>query len=158
MTPVDRTSPADHDTIAAAVIEIATQPDPDGADGITFDASSVRTRTIREEGLYAGVRVMFAAELATARIKVSLDINFGDPVTLGPRPVQSPSVRPGSAPVTVLGYPLETVLAAKICTAIALGDANSRMKDYADIWTLTGRHAFERQAVSQALVVSSGSS
>ncbi|WP_432492590.1 nucleotidyl transferase AbiEii/AbiGii toxin family protein [Kineococcus auxinigenes] len=133
MTPVDRTSPADHDTIAAAVVGIATQPDPDGADGITFEASSVRTRTIREEGLYAGVRVTFTAELATAQIKVSLDINFGDPVTPGPRLVQLPSVRPGSAPVTVLDYSLEAVFAEKICTAIVLGDANSRMKDYADI-------------------------
>lgn len=146
--------PMDHATIAAVVKKIATLSDPDGgdADGITFDTDSLTTRTIREEGLYAGVRVTFVARLATARIKVSLDVNIGDPVIPAPQQVLLPSVRPGTPPITILGYPLETVLAEKITTAIALGDANTRMKDYADVWTLTGRHAFDGRTVRAALV------
>lgn len=54
--------------------------------------------------------------------------------------------------MAVLGYPLETVLAEKIATAISLGDTNTRMKDYADIWTLTGRHDFAHHAVRDALL------
>ena len=38
-------------------------------------------------------------------------------------------------PVRVLGYPIETVLAEKITTAIGLGPANTRVRDYADIYT-----------------------
>lgn len=37
------------------------------------------------------------------------------------------------------GYPVETVIAEKACTAVQLGQANTRVRDYADIYTLIGR-------------------
>ena len=40
----------------------------------------------------------------------------------------------------VLGYPIETVLAERLATAIVLGAANTRVRDYADVSALTGRH------------------
>ena len=42
------------------------------------------TRSIRDEAAYAGVRITMQASLASAAIKFSLDVHFGDPVT--PRP------------------------------------------------------------------------
>ena len=107
--------------------------------------------TIREEGLYAGLRVTFVARLATARIKVSLDVNVGDPVTPAPQQVLLPSVRPGTPPITILGYPLETVLAESPPRSRSVMPT-PRMKDYADVWTLTGRHSFDRRTVHAALV------
>jgi len=53
--------------------------------------------------------------------------------------------------VTILGYPLATVLAEKLCTAVDLGAGNSRVRDYADIWTLTGRHDLTAEELHQAL-------
>jgi hypothetical protein len=53
--------------------------------------------------------------------------------------------------VRVLGYPIETVLAEKLATAIMLGAANTRVRDYADIYTLTGRHDLIHGAVRAAL-------
>jgi hypothetical protein len=47
-----------------------------------------------------------------------------------------PPLRPNLEPVGVLGYPIETVLAEKLTTAIALGPANTRVRDYADIYML----------------------
>ena len=38
------------------------------------------------------------------------------------------------------GYPLETVLAEKLTTMLALGDLNTRDRDWADVWRLTGKH------------------
>lgn len=81
--------PSDHASIAAIVRQIASLPDPDSGlggdqDGVTFVADSLTIRTIREEGAYTGVRVALTAQLATASVKVSLDINFGDPVTPTP--------------------------------------------------------------------------
>ncbi|PWJ52831.1 Nucleotidyl transferase AbiEii toxin, Type IV TA system [Quadrisphaera granulorum] len=136
------------------VAAIAALPDPDGEglDGISFDTASLKTRRIREEGLYAGVRVTLDAQLATAPLKVCLDVNTGDPITPGPQRVRLPSVRPGSPAVSVLGYPLETVLAEKLATAIELGEVNTRMKDYADVWTLTGRRSFTHATVRTALI------
>ena len=51
----------------------------------------------------------------------------------------------------VLSYPLATVLAEKLTTAIQLGAANTRIRDYADIWTLTGLHDLDATVLRAAL-------
>lgn len=79
-----------------------------------------------------------------------LDINFGDPVIPEPRVIHLPSLRPSLPPVSVLGYPIETVLAEKLCTAIALGAANTRIRDYADVYTLISRHPVRFEALKRA--------
>jgi len=62
-----------------------------------------------------------------------------------------PSLRPDTAPMQVLGYPIETVLAEKLATAIMLGAVNTRVRDYADVNTLTGHHDLTHGAVRAAL-------
>lgn len=89
--------------------------------------------------------------VGSARVKLRLDVNFGDPVTPPPQPVTLPSQRPGGPDVVVLGYPVETVLAEKLSTAIALGEANTRVRDYADVYALIGRGDPDRDAVRTAL-------
>jgi hypothetical protein len=61
-----------------------------------------------------------------------------------------PPLRSALEPVRVLGYPIETILAEKLSTA--LGPANTRVRDYADIYTLTGRHSVAHRAVRDALL------
>ncbi|MBS3940169.1 MAG: nucleotidyl transferase AbiEii/AbiGii toxin family protein [Actinobacteria bacterium] len=139
----------DQDTILARVIEIARLPDTDG--GVEFLPDTATARTIRDEALYAGVRIAMDARLATAAVKFRLDVNFGDPITPAPRRLTLPSIRPDTPPVTVLGYPIETVLAEKIATAITLGAANTRIRDYADIYTLTGQHDLTHAVMHEAL-------
>lgn len=131
-----RNLPADEKTVAARVAEIAALRDPD--DGVDFLTGTMTTSMIRDDALYAGVRVTMTARLATAQVKLRLDINFGDPVTPAPRIVELPALRPDATPVRVLGYPVETVLAEKITTAIGLGQVSTRVRDWADIYTLTG--------------------
>jgi hypothetical protein len=72
--------------------------------------------------------------------------------TPAPTWVAVPSLRPGLEPVQVLGYPIETVLAEKVATAIALGPANTRVRDYADIYALTGKHAITHRIARRALL------
>jgi hypothetical protein len=55
-------------------------------------------------------------------------------------------------PVRVLGYPIETVLAEKITTAIGLGPANTRVRDYADIYTLTRNWPVDHGIAREALL------
>lgn len=50
----------------------------------------------------------------------------------------------------IQGYPLETVPAEKLTTAISLGDANTRERDWADLWRLTGRHEMNGSSVCHA--------
>lgn len=142
--------PNDEASVVARVIEIAEGVlDPD--DGVRFLTGTAVARTIRDDDLYSGVRVGMDCELSTAKVKLWLDVNFGDPITPAPRVLELPSQRPGVPGVPVLGYPVETVLAEKSSTAIALGDTSTRVRDYVDLYTLTGRQVLSYESVRAAL-------
>ncbi len=140
---------SDLGSVAHLVADIASLDDPD--DGVHFLTETITTTIIRDDALYSGVRVTMTAQLATARVKLRLDINFGDPVTQEPRIVELPALRPDTAPIRILGYPIETVLAEKLVTAIDLGPANTRVRDYADIHTLTGTQTVRSGALRAAV-------
>lgn len=140
----------DADSVTRLVIDIARGADAD--DGVEFLTETAQARVIRDDALYAGVRVTMRARLATASVVFRIDVNFGDPVTPAPQEIQLPALRPGHPPVRVLGYPIETVLAEKVVTAISLGAASTRVRDYADIYTLTGRHDLSHAAISAAVM------
>lgn len=114
------------------------------ADGLVFDPASVTATTIRDEDEYAGVRVKLIATLGTARLTVGMDVNFGDPIWPAPELIELPRVTDlGLPPVTLLGYSLTMVLAEKIVTAIDRGVANTRWRDFADVYTLTRLHSLD---------------
>ena len=54
-------------------------------------------------------------------------------------------------PFTLLGYPIETVLAEKIVTMIDRGDATTRERDFADVVTLIRRHEIGAQRLRAAI-------
>ncbi len=137
--------------VVARVVQIARQT-PGEDDGVEFRTDTVSSTIIRDEALYAGVRIAMDCAIATAAVKFRLDVNFGDPITPAPRHVTLPSLRPGMPSVKVLGYPIETVLAEKITTAIGLGPANTRVRDYADIYTLTASWPVDHRAAREALL------
>jgi hypothetical protein len=140
---------AEQEAVAARVAEVAELPDAE--DGIEFLTDTVAARTIRSEAAYPGVRVTMRARIATATIKFSIDVNFGDPVTPAPRLVELPALRRTMTPIRVLGYPVETVLAEKLATAIVLGAAKTRVRDFADIYTVTGEHDLYFASTRRAL-------
>ena len=83
---------ADRGSVAARIVEIAAVADPD--DGVEFLTDTVATSVIRDESLYSGVRVTMSARIATAHLKLGLDINFGDPVTPAPLLIELPAITP----------------------------------------------------------------
>jgi Nucleotidyl transferase AbiEii toxin, Type IV TA system len=140
----------DEETVIARVVDVArTGLSPE--DGVEYLVDTAVAQSIRDDDLYAGVRISMGCRISTASVKLKLDINFGDPVTPAPRLLALPSQRLGIAPVPVLGYPIETVLAEKTSTAIALREANTRVRDYADLYTLTGKQAVSYESVRLAL-------
>lgn len=138
----------DHDTVIGYVNDVAVL---ELADGVSFDPSTTTATTIRESNLYLGVRLSMDCALATARIKLKLDINFGDPVTPGPDTITLPTLLDGP-PVQILGYPIATVLAEKLSTAVQLGQANTRIRDYVDLYNLTGTHPVDFRQARHALL------
>jgi hypothetical protein len=138
----------DQATVVSTVSEVADLPLDDGAE---FRTPTATSRIIREQAFYSGVRIAMDATISTAMVKFRMDVNFGDPITPAPGWVTVPPLRPDMKPVRVLGCPVETVLAEKIATAIDLGPANTRVRDYADIYTLTGLHVIDHRTARQAL-------
>ena len=102
------------------------------ADGLDFDPASVIAEAIREGAVYEGVRVVMRACLGKARIRVQVDIGFGDAVTPGPVRITYPTLLDHPAP-ELHAYPAATVVAEKLEAMVSLGIANSRMKDFYDL-------------------------
>ncbi|MBN8449898.1 MAG: nucleotidyl transferase AbiEii/AbiGii toxin family protein [Candidatus Accumulibacter sp.] len=125
--------PDDIDSVAAAFRDMCVI---DVDDGIAFDAGSVTATEIRKEAGYGGVRVELRAMLDGARITLQVDIGFGDVVTPAPDTISYPILLADLPPPSLRAYPKYTVVAEKFQALCALGMANSRMKDYFDLWVL----------------------
>lgn len=129
----------DETDVAERIREIVTIDLPDG---VIFDLDSITASTIRDDDEYAGIRVKLVGLLGRARLTVGIDVNFGDPIWPAPRLIELPRiVALDQPPVEILGYPLTMVLAEKIITAIDRGPANTRWRDFADIYTLARVHS-----------------
>jgi len=139
----------DTEAILSLVRDILHVQLPD--DGIAYDPDSATAELIREEHEYAGVRVNVNARLASARSRFHVDVNVGDPIWPESAQVAVPRLR-GGAPIELTGYPLHMVHAEKIVTAVQRGTANTRWRDFADIWTLSHRHPVDGSDLQEAVV------
>lgn len=117
-------------------------------DGVSFTPDEISLRTIREDAGYPGKRLTMPAAIGGAALKLKLDLSFGDPVRA--RHITYPTLL-GSNGFALLGYPLESVIAEKAETMTFLGDANTRDRDYGDIYALTGTHPLTAAALRSAL-------
>jgi hypothetical protein len=133
-------------TVLGVVREIASM---ELDDGLVFDTAGATAESIREDDEYAGVRVGMSCGLATARLHLHVDVNVGDPVWPAPEPVEVPRLLGGT--ITVHGYPLTMVHAEKIATAVQRGTANTRWRDFADVFELCGRHDIEGRELERSL-------
>ena len=134
------------DEIIALVTGIALI---DVDDGVEFRPRGAVGRLIHENDAYAAVRVTVPATVSSAEILLKVDINVGDPVSPAPVEVTYPALL--DAPFSLVGYPIETVLAEKLVTMIDRGDTNTRDRDFADVWLLTRRHRVDARSVRAAI-------
>jgi predicted nucleotidyltransferase component of viral defense system len=136
------------EAVAATMRDICRQEVKD--DGLVFDETSVRAEVIREDQEYEGVRVSLVVTLGAARIPLQVDIGFGDAVVPQEESLTYPTLLDAPAP-TLRTYPRESVVAEKLQAMVSLGIANSRMKDFFDIWVLAKSFDFEGDALRQAI-------
>lgn len=120
-------------------------------DGIRFDAHSIRAEEIRKEANYAGIRVTLLGWVDGARCPVQVDVGYGDAVTPGPEAVEYPVMLDEFPGPRLRVYPRYSVVAEKLEAMITLGVANSRMKDYFDLWVLARHSDFEGEVLRQAI-------
>jgi predicted nucleotidyltransferase component of viral defense system len=111
---------------------------------------SVEPIEIREDQEYQGVRVLFEARLENAVIPIQVDIGYGDAVTPAPEDITYPTVLDFAAP-KLRCYPIYTVIAEKFQAMVWLGIANTRMKDFYDIWIIMRKFPFEGHVLGAAI-------
>jgi predicted nucleotidyltransferase component of viral defense system len=119
-------------------------------DGIIFDVDALRVELIREELEYGGLRLRTTALLARARIMVVIDIGFGDAIEPGVEEINLPVLLDLPIP-RLRAYARETVVAEKFQAMVMLGLANTRMKDFYDIWMLSRNYDFDGERLSRAI-------
>jgi predicted nucleotidyltransferase component of viral defense system len=122
-------------------------------DGLDFKAETVQGKQIKEDQEYEGVRIKLNASLTgtSTRLNLQIDIGFGDAVTPQVRVAAFPTILEGFPAPSLKTYPPETVIAEKFQAMVSLGIANSRMKDFYDIWYLCQNFRFEGIILSRAI-------
>jgi len=119
-------------------------------DGVVFDAETVHGRTIVEEAEYSGVRISFRGALGTTRLAMQIDVGFGDAITPGPDDIEFPTLLDMPSP-RLRAYPPETVIAEKFEIMLRRREANSRMKDFHDLWWLATHRSFDGAGLARAI-------
>jgi predicted nucleotidyltransferase component of viral defense system len=134
---------------ASLIREIVTAAVVD--DGLVFDAASVTAEAIRDADEYRGARVHVDAKLDSARIRLQIDIAVGDVVTPPARTAVLAAMLTDFPPAKVKVYPPETIVAEKLHALVKLGIANSRMKDFYDLYILGRNREFDVKLLTHAV-------
>lgn len=138
----------DASTVLDTIGEVLTWPVAE--DGLSFHPDTLRAEQITEDSDYQGLRIRALATLDRAEVHVQMDIGFGDQVIPAPQRQHYPVLLDHAAP-ELLCYSRESAIAEKLQAMTMLGELNSRMKDFYDIWLLARQFSFDRETLTQAI-------
>jgi predicted nucleotidyltransferase component of viral defense system len=143
-----RRGKADQATLMRLVQDCATlEVEPDG---LTFLADSVVAEEITKDSEYKGTRILLDARMDNVRLRIQVDFGVGDVMVPGPRMIEYPAVLDSDV-IQLLAYPVESAIAEKLQAMVALGDANSRMKDFYDVWICSQHLDFNGVTLPRAI-------
>lgn len=119
-------------------------------DGIQWLPETINATLTQNQKIYSGARITFRGKLDTAIIPMQIDVGFSDIIHPKPISLDYPTLLDMPKP-KLLGYTPESVIAEKIHTIFDLGELNSRMKDYFDVWFLSKQFEFEGKKLCAAI-------
>ncbi len=119
-------------------------------DAVIFDGAGATIERIREDAHYEGLRIKTYAHVDGARVRLVVDIGFGDATEPGLTETELPVLLDFPAP-RLRSYVRETVIAEKFEAMVVLGRANSRMKDLYDVWLLAKSGEFNDDKLARAI-------
>jgi hypothetical protein len=96
------------------------------------------------------VRAKFLARLGTARVTLQIDVGFGDVVVPAEVWADYPTILDFPAP-RIKTYTRESLIAEKLEAMVKLGEINSRMNDFYDVWLLPTVSTFTGALLSEAV-------
>lgn len=119
-------------------------------DAIEFHPETILTTEIRKEKQYNGICVELLATIGVVKIPLGFDVGFGDAVYPEIQMKKFPTCL-ALPPPQIQMYPEESVISEKFEAMVSLGIANSRMKDFYDIWLLSEEFDFQYSLLREAI-------
>lgn len=119
-------------------------------DALTFALDTLEVKIISEFKGYHGVNASIIAYLDRTRVPVSIDVGFNDVVYPGRVKMVFPTLLDMADP-EIYAYSVLSVISEKFEAIVSLGDANSRYKDFYDIYVLATRYDFNGQELKEAI-------
>jgi hypothetical protein len=118
-------------------------------DGLMFLPDTIRVERIPDDEAYEGVRVRVEHRLAMCAF-LQIHVGLGDAIVPASEELEYPTLLKFPAP-KLHSYSKESVVAEKFEAMVKLGMANSRMKDFYDVWVLARRFEFESGILTAAI-------
>ena len=119
-------------------------------DALRFDLNTLDVIYITEFKEYHGVKVSILGYLDKTKVPISIDIGFGDIVYPERMKMDFPVLLDMDIP-KVYAYSINSVVAEKFEAFVSLGLANSRYKDFYDIYVLANRYNFDGTELMNAI-------
>lgn len=117
-------------------------------DNVTFQINNIAT--IMDEADYSGLRLNMSAMLDESVVPMKIDISTGDAIT--PSEIcYDYALMFKDRSILIMAYPIETILAEKIEATLSRSTANTRMRDFYDLFLLSKTQAVDVSFVRQAL-------
>ena len=118
----------------------------DIGDNVNFDIEMIKD--IRDEAEYSGYRITLNGKYDTINQRFKIDISTGDKIT--PKEIKyNYELMFENKTIEILAYNLETILSEKFEGVISKGIANTRARDYYDIYIL---EKFQKQNIDNEIL------
>ena len=121
-------------------------------DAVTFDYQDITVTEITKQANYNGIRINITGKLDTIKQRIQIDIGFGDIVYPKPLIVNYPVILDMKQP-KIQVYSIYSAIAEKFEAMIQLSEANSRMKDFYDIYTLFVNNEIDKKELENAIKI-----
>ena len=119
-------------------------------DALRYDLDTLEVRKITEFKEYHGVNISVMAYLDRTRVPISVDIGFGDVIYPDRVKMEFPVLLDMEVP-EIYAYSILSVISEKFEAIVSLGDANSRYKDFYDIYILADRYDLDGKELKEAI-------
>lgn len=119
-------------------------------DGIVFDPDTLAGEEIRKDSEYQGVRITLKGSFDKIPVHIQIDFGFGDVVSPKPNWIDYPQLLNFGTP-HLQAYTPQSLIAEKYHAIVYLGEYNTRMKDFFDIYLLAQNNAFNGEVLSTAI-------
>lgn len=119
-------------------------------DAVVFDPNTLTAEAITEGADYHGVRMKLTGFLERSRSVLQFDLGFGDVIVPHPERMVYPSLL-GMDEINLWAYSREFIIAEKFQAMLYLAQANSRMKDFFDIYMMASTYDFDGRVLFEAV-------